>query len=209
MNNKYPIVGMSPGNSYFKEDKIEFLLKTCVEKYGHVLIMIPDVPAISTYIALGYPENRARRDKAMPQGNLLKNRTERAMDQLGYTKEQVRIVDWETEIEPNEDYKKSYKLIRDLYGSSELFHQDVNETTKGVIVGSGKEVQDIDAAIKIAVHYLLSEFAFLEFAPLFLGSEKTIYIYHNNWPVCENYIAGKYDGKPKDHMGFLLLRPEE
>jgi cyclo(L-tyrosyl-L-tyrosyl) synthase len=73
----YPIIGMSPGNSYFKDDEIKYLLKTAVDRYGRVAVMIADIPAISTYIALGYPENRARRDKALPQGNLLKNRTER------------------------------------------------------------------------------------------------------------------------------------
>jgi cyclo(L-tyrosyl-L-tyrosyl) synthase len=93
----YPIIGMSPGNSYFKDDEIKYLLKTAVDRYGRVAVMIADIPAISTYIALGYPENRARRDKALPQGNLLKNRTERAIVQLGYTKDQVRIIDWENE----------------------------------------------------------------------------------------------------------------
>ncbi len=201
----YPIIGMSPGNSYFKDDEIKYLLKTTVERYGHVAVMIADIPAISTYIALGYPENRARRDKALPQGNLLKNRTERAAIQLGYTKEQVRIIDWEDEVENNESYKKSYSHIRGLYESNELFQQDANETTKGVILGSKKEIHDVSAATKIAVHYLLSEFAFLNFASTFLKTEKVIYIYHKNWPVYENYIAGKYDDNPKNSIDFLLM----
>ncbi len=201
----YPIIGMSPGNSYFKDDEIKYLLKTAVERYGRVAVMIADIPAISTYIALGYPENRARRDKALPQGNLLKNRTERAIVQLGYTRDHVRIIDWENEVEPNEDYKKSYASIRELYESNKQFEQDADETTKGVIIGSKKEIKDVASATKIAVHYLLSEFAFLDFAPKFLDAEKVSYIYHKNWPVYENYIAGKYDHKSKDHIDFLLV----
>ncbi len=201
----YPIIGMSPGNSYFKDDEIKYLLKTAVDRYGRVAVMIADIPAISTYIALGYPENRARRDKALPQGNLLKNRTERAIVQLGYTKDQVRIIDWENEVEPNEDYKKSYASIRELYESNKQFEQDADETTKAVIAGSKKEIKDVASATKIAVHYLLSEFAFLDFAPKFLDTEKVSYIYHKNWSVYENYIAGKYDHKSKDHVDFLLV----
>jgi len=201
----YPIIGMSPGNSYFKDDEIKYLLKTAVDRYGRVAVMIADIPAISTYIALGYPENRARRDKALPQGNLLKNRTERAIVQLGYTKDRVRIIDWENEVEPNEDYKKSYASIRELYESNKQFEQDADETTKGVIAGSKKEIKDVASATKIAVHYLLSEFAFLDFAPKFLDAEKVSYIYHKNWSVYENYIAGKYDDKSKDHVDFLLV----
>jgi tRNA-dependent cyclodipeptide synthase len=201
----YPIIGMSPGNSYFKDDEIKYLLKTAVDRYGRVAVMIADIPAISTYIALGYPENRARRDKALPQGNLLKNRTERAIVQLGYTKDQVRIIDWENEVEPNKDYQESYAHIRSLYESNEQFEKDADETTKGVITGSKKEIADVASATKIAVHYLLSEFAFLDFAPKFLDAEKVSYVYHKNWPVYENYIAGKYDEKSKDHVDFLLV----
>ncbi len=196
---------MSPGNSYFKDDEIKYLLKTAVDRYGRVCVMIADIPAISTYIALGYPENRARRDKALPQGNLLKNRTQRAVVQLGYTAQQVRILDWEHEIEPNPKYQQSYRHIRELYESSPLFEQDADETTKGVITGSKKPISDVATATKIAVHYLLSEFAFLDFAPTFLNAEKVTYIYHKNWAVYENYIAGKYDETPKKYVGFLLI----
>lgn len=205
MEKVYPIIGMSPGNSYFKDDEIKYLLKTTIERYGRVAVMIVDIPAISTYIALGYTENIARKDKALPQGNQLRNRTKRAIIQLGYTSEQVRIIDWENEVEPNAEYKKSYKQIRDLYDSNPTFQNDADETTRGVITGSKKEIPDITKATKIAVHYLLSEFAFLDFAPKFLNAEKVAYFYHKNWTVYENYIAGKYDGEVKTNVGFILL----
>lgn len=205
MNKVYPIIGMSPGNSYFKDDEIKYLLKTAIDRYGRVAVMIADIPAISTYIALGYPENRARRDKALPQGNLLKNRTERAVIQLGYTSDQVKIIDWEKEVEQNEEYKKSYTTIRNLYDSNPVFQHDADETTKGVVTGSKREISDVLKATKIAVHYLLSEFAFLDFASKFLNTKKVVYLYHRNWTVYENYIAGKYDGKSKDYVDFLLI----
>jgi tRNA-dependent cyclodipeptide synthase len=201
----YCIIGMSPGNSYFKDDEIKYLLKTTIERYGRVAIMIADIPAISTYMAFGYPENLARRTKALPQGNLLKNRTRRAIHELGYSNEQVRIIDWETEIESNEEYKKSYQHIRDLYNNDTQFMNDVDGTTKAVLVGSKREIADLDAATKIAVHYLLSEFAFLDWAPVFLNVDKVAYAYHKNWLVYENYIAGKYDGVSKTSTDFVLL----
>ena len=200
----YYIIGMSPGNSYFKDEEIKYLLTRAIEKHGRVAIMIADIPAISTYIAFGYPENRARRDKAIPQGNLLKNRTERVMTELGYTGEQVRIIDWEKEVETSEEYKKSYEKVNALYQTNEKFREDTLETTKGVLVASKRDIPDIDGAAKIAVHYLLSEIAFLDWAPKFLAVDRVAYIYHKNWPVYENYIAGKYDGVPKVATDFVL-----
>ena len=44
----YPIIGMSPGNSYFKDAEVENLLRETVGKYGRVAIFVADVPAIPT-----------------------------------------------------------------------------------------------------------------------------------------------------------------
>jgi tRNA-dependent cyclodipeptide synthase len=201
----YPIIGMSPGNSYFKDEEVSYLLKTVVEQFGRTAILIADIPAISTYIAFGYPENRARRDKAIPKGNALKNRVLKAMSELGYSHDIVKIFDWEKEIEDNEAYKVKYNQVLALYNDNKEFHKIANSTTRGVLEGSKREIKDIQKATGIAVHYLLSELAFLEFVPVYLKVEKVVYVYHKNWEVYENYITGKYDSIAKSHLDFLLI----
>jgi polar amino acid transport system substrate-binding protein len=176
-----------------------------VKSHGRVLILIADIPAIHTYMALGYPENRARRDKAIPKGNLLKNKVIKAQGELGYLPDQVRIINWGEEVENNKLYQNYYKKINDLYLSNELFRIDADNTTRNVLTSSEKEIEDLEKAVKIAVHYLLSELAFLEWAPEFLSVKKIFYVYHKNWPVYENYIIGKYDKKDRPYLDFLLL----
>ncbi len=201
----YYVIGMSPGNSYFKDEEVLYLLKTTVERFGRVAILIADIPAISTYVAFGYPENRARRDKAIPRGNALKNRVRKAMEKLGYSSDMVNIVDWESQVENNSAYLGSYKKVQALYDSNLAFQEEANATTRRVLEGSQNKIGDINKATRIAVHYLLSEFAFLEFAPWFFGVEKVVYIYHKNWLVYEDYIAGKFDHLIRPHLDFLLL----
>ncbi len=196
---------MSPGNSYFKDEVVKELLKKVIGQYEKTAILIADIPAISTYIALGYPENRARRDKALPQGNNLRNKVLRAMNELGYSSEQVNVVDWEKDIQENAAYKQKHNEILNLYNSNTAFQQAVNSATNEVLKYSDKEIPDLNAAIKIAVHYLLSEFAFLEFAPQFLNTENVVYIYHRNWPVYEKYIAGEFDGNQRTHLQFHIV----
>lgn len=201
----YPIIGMSPGNSYFKDEEVQYLLKKVVEQFGRVGILVADVPAISTYIALGYPENRARRDKAIPKGNALKNRVLKAMSKLGYPSDVVKIFNWEKEIENNTIYKQNYNKLLSLYNENDKFKNSINSTTRGVIEGSKYQIQDIEKAISIAVHYLISELSFMDFLPRYIGVEKVVYVYHKNWKVYEDYIAGKFDNIPKKHMEFLLI----
>lgn len=201
----YYVIGMSPGNSYFKDEEIKYLLKTTVERFGRVAILIADIPAISTYVAFGYPENRARRDKAIPRGNSLKNKVRRAMEQLGYSDDIVNIVDWESQVENNAQYLEQYKKVQSLYDSNPAFQESANATTRAVLEGSNNKIEDIDAATRIAVHYLLSELAFLELGPVFFGVEKVVYIYHKNWLVYEDYIAGRFDHVLRPYLDFLLL----
>lgn len=201
----YPIIGMSPGNSYFKDEEIQFLLETITKRFGRVGVLIADIPAISTYVALGYPENRARRDKAIPKGNALKNRVAKVVEKLGYSRDVVRVFDWGNEIENNSEYQDSYRRVSDLYENNKAFHSAVRSTTRNVLETSEKPLSDIETAITLACHYLLSEFAFLEFAPKYLGVDQVVYIYHKNWEVYENYIAGMFDGVVRSHLDFLLL----
>jgi cyclo(L-tyrosyl-L-tyrosyl) synthase len=199
----YPVIGMSPGNSYFKDDVVKSLLEKVIEKYGKTAILIPDIPAISTYIALGYPENRARRDKALPQGNNLRSKVLRAMAELGYTSDIVRVIDWSLEIKDNTFYQEKYLQVLNLYNSNNAFQEEVNNTTRNVLTVSDSE-PDI-SLVKIAAHYLLSEFAFMEFSLQLLKSENVTYIYHKEWPVYEKYIAGEFDGVIREYLGFEII----
>jgi cyclo(L-tyrosyl-L-tyrosyl) synthase len=205
MNTVYPIIGMSPGNSYFKDEVVKILVKKVIDKYGKAAVLIADMPAISTYMALGYPENRARRDKALPQGNNLRNKVVRAITELSYSSDQVKIIDWASEVEPNPAYKEKYKQIIDLYDKNELFKEAADRTTKTVLESFNKEGLEINSAIKIAVHYLLCELAFMEFAPEYFKVQQVAYIYHNQWPVYESYIAGEFDGQKRGYLRFDII----
>jgi len=208
MSSTYPIIGMSPGNSYFKDAEVEYLLKEAISRYGYTAILIADVPAIATYMAYGYSENRAR-NKAIPKGNNLKNRALRIATQLGIA-DKVRIIDWALEVENTPEYQEQYGRIRSLYEMNQTFKETVDITTRSVLETSEREIPNLVEATKTAVHYLLSELAFLEFAPHLLAADQVVYMYHRNWPVYERYISGAFDGIVRSHLEFLLLEnPKE
>jgi cyclo(L-tyrosyl-L-tyrosyl) synthase len=206
--NTYPVIGMSPGNSYFQDETVVFLLKEVVNQFGKTGVLIPDVPAIATYRALGYSENRARRDKAIPKGNALRNKVKRAMQELGYNDDQVRVFDWNQDIASQELYAEKLKKIEVLYENNSQFRQAIRLATKEVLVTSDQEPAELEAAVDIAVHYILSEFACLELLSEHLQVEKVVYIYHKRWPAFEKYIAGDFDQIPKSHLGFLQIKKE-
>lgn len=207
MKNDFFVIGMSPGNSYFKQEVIDQILTKALGEYKNIGIFIPDVPAISTYIALGYPENIARREKAMRQGNVFRNRIKNSIQTQGLDANRIRVFDWKEEkIETHPDYIIQYNYVNNLYSNNRNFSDDVKEITSKVLQENPfkkKELSDQD--IEIATHYFLSELAFMLFLPNYVGFEKCIYVYHKSWPVFERFINGDYDQKKKDNMGFLLF----
>tara|TARA_Y100000310_G_scaffold302122_1_gene339170 strand:- start:1134 stop:1358 length:225 start_codon:yes stop_codon:yes gene_type:complete len=72
--------------------------------------------------------------------------------------------------------------------------------------GKTKEDVDLEDAIKIGVVYLLEEIAFVLASPSIFKVSKTAYIYHNRWQIYEDLVNGKYDGKARRDIGFLLIK---
>ena len=207
------VIGMSPWNPYFKEAEIDHLLKEIVGKNsGPAVIMIADIPAIKTHEGRGYSYKESRTE-ATRQGNSIKNKVRESMVRLQFSDAQVKIIEWNNiETAPLEEkdrqadaiYQKEYDKVRNLYDQNPAFRASVRATTQKVLEGGRKQPDDMEKGVDTAVHYLLSEFAFLEFSAL--TNDRVSYVYHDKWPVYEDYIAGRFDGIRKSHLDFTLVQ---
>jgi tRNA-dependent cyclodipeptide synthase len=74
-----------------------------------------------------------------------------------------------------------------LYEHNSKFKVAVDTTSASVLHNAGQELTDEN--VQQATHYLLSEIAFLEFAPDYFGVNKIGYVYHKNRFVFEDYVA--------------------
>ncbi|MFB6601920.1 tRNA-dependent cyclodipeptide synthase [Streptomyces noursei] len=57
---EHVLIGVSPGNGYFSEQRLTGLLRWASEAFAEVDPIVPDVALVHTYRALGHPEERAR-----------------------------------------------------------------------------------------------------------------------------------------------------
>lgn len=199
-----PIIGMSPGNSYFQPEIITILIQEILNKYGYAVIVVPDIPAISTYEAMGYSLSKAR-TKAVSRGNNLKNRTHRSLEQCAVPDELVYILNWKEDIQAHPLYLESYNKIIKLFENNNKFRNEILDTTRAVLKGSGKEIIDMEKSLLKGSEYILSEFAFLEICPELFSSNETRFIYHRDWPAYQNYISGKFDDVQKGYLSFEKL----
>lgn len=197
-----PIVWMSPGNSYFKDTEVMVLLSTVFQKYGEMVVFVPDIPAINSYKWMWYDESKAR-SKAVLKWNNLKNRVNRVAKKLWLDMSKIYIVDWAKGMESNDAYKVYYNQIVSLYTVNSLFHDFCFNTTKEVLLTSWKEFTDSN--VEVAVHYLLHEFAFMEYTREYYSVSKVVYIYHKHWPVYEQFITWVFDWVKREYLGFEIV----
>ncbi|MDQ5901514.1 MAG: hypothetical protein QG580_229 [Patescibacteria group bacterium] len=205
---KLLITGMSPGNGYFKQEVIDKLLVYCSEKYSKVEICIPDIPAIYTYLALGYSENKAREKAIRLQGNNYRNRINNVFTTRNLNPDNIKIWNWAKDgVEENPIYRECFDAIKNLYDNNIDFKKDINMATEEVLVNNQfkkKELSKDD--IVMGAHYIISEFAFILYISKTIKDyNHFIFGYHRPWPVWEKFIAGGYDGEKKDNLSFLLL----
>ncbi|PIN75324.1 hypothetical protein COV18_03995 [Candidatus Woesearchaeota archaeon CG10_big_fil_rev_8_21_14_0_10_37_12] len=202
-NSGAAIIWMSVGNSYFKRETITQLIKFASTNFSKVFVLMPDKPAVHTYKAIGYSQNKAEK-KARLTGNNLKNH---ALHAIQTTKtNNTYIIDWQTEISTKNIYQQELKKIHDLYETNALFRQKVRRTTCEVLEGKLKPDVTLTAAINEGTHYLLSEIAFLSASPKILKINSTIYIYHKKWEIYEQFIKGTFTGLPRNNLGFLVVK---
>lgn len=193
---------MSPWNSYFKDIEVAYLLKETISRYWRAAIMVADVPAIATYLAMWYSLSKAR-EKAILKWNNLKNRTKRVLQDMGFDQDSILIIDRDNDVKDNPEYLKHFEKVMSLYNNNPAFQRSVNETSTAVLINAEKTVNQEN--IQQATHYLLSEISFLEYAPQFFDVDGVAYVYHKNRRVYEDYIAWIFDNIPRSHLDFILL----
>jgi cyclo(L-tyrosyl-L-tyrosyl) synthase len=199
------IVGMSPGNSFFDAQTIDDLLAFTSTCFSQVHIMIPDSPAVHTYKAQGYSEDKAQK-KARLNGNTLQNHCTRSIERMQDNMKNAlpALIEWKDVIETSPAYQSQYTTFLQMYTQNSQFREDVRETTRGVL-NSKCESETIEKAIDEGIHYLLKELAFITTAPTILKVDKIAYVYHKQWPVFEKLIAGTYDDRIREDIGFVLV----
>lgn len=208
-NKGLAIIGMSPGNSYFKQQTIHDLIAFTAQRFTLTYIWIPDIPAEHTYKALGYTALEAQR-KARQKGNNLRNHSKRAIEALSnYSLDnKCLIMDWNTDIESNKVYQEKFKYVQKLYSENLEFCNDVQSETKRVLDAYPHKKESTSKnliALNEGTQYLLKELAFFLAAQKILNNSQITLLYHQRWPVFEKFFSGYYDGM-QNSIGLIIIK---
>ncbi len=195
------ILGMSPGNSFFKENTIRWLIEKVQWKFEWFRIMIPDHPAEYTYRAKWekFPERKSRL-----KWNAIRNKIKAV---IGQEKQSRLTLNWKEEINQHPAYRRELREVLMLYKKNRTFREAVQWATKEVLQWWDIAMDVTEKQIATGVKFLICELAFLSVAKEILGSDVT-YVYHRPWPIFSDFIAWKFDGKKRE-ICFEIIGPKD
>jgi tRNA-dependent cyclodipeptide synthase len=196
------VIGISPGNSYFKKETIYKLLDFCSNNFDQIKVSIlPIEISYHTYKASGDSLEKAFMKVRKAIRHLINN-TNNSINELKKIKNiNIEFINCDLN---NKFYLEQLNHIYELYNKKSEFYYDARQFSRKVIETKLKNDVSMAEAEDEAAHYLIKECAaFLTF-PHILNS-KCALIYHTEFPFFNKLVAGSYDGLIKDNIGFLVI----
>ncbi|XP_074660719.1 uncharacterized protein LOC141913156 [Tubulanus polymorphus] len=206
-----PIVcGSCPGNTYYyKEENMAKMLAFADQNAEKVLVIIPTVPYIHNYIAVGRskPEKIARKETRK-----LVTLAQKVMEDLDIDQKKFHFVDWKAEIETSVAYKNKLTEVLRLYETCSEFKQDAEILTKDVLMSIVQSLDrpsnsPVEVDTQEGVKFLLKELAFdMAIPEIYKGFEEYIDVYHEPGDkFFRSFYSGRYDGKVKTFRNEVVV----
>ena len=199
--------GISPFNSYFSEEKIRELAQWGLREFKSMHFFVPDIPAIYTLQAQGYTPERAEW-KARRQSQYLKNKIRRALDSLSIATNEISemILDWER-LSANAAYVKLLAEVTERFETDDAFHASCLEASHWVLSQKFSDTSEVtDEALNLGVKYFLAELPLFAATAQIVGTESSVFCYHQRVNFLEAFYAEKLTYRPTFGQGFLVLQ---
>lgn len=218
------VLGISPGNSYYKPATIAYALDALVSQNDDksVFIFIPGIISAFNYQAWGYGKEKALA-KAHEDERSLRNVVRKICVDRDYTcghgaqaPAQIHLLDWRNDVENHRAYKTERKTIETLYRENRAFLLAIRRASLKSLQSrmtfdqSGKtqahvETHGIKNCVDQATPYVLAELAMMLASPRLLNAGRVVYTYHDAWSVYEKLIAGAYDRHRRRNLSFQIV----
>ncbi|WP_286829263.1 MULTISPECIES: tRNA-dependent cyclodipeptide synthase [Kordiimonas] len=201
---QHAVIGVSPFNSYFSEERLRALFTWANETFEAFHIFVPDTATRYTLEAVGYDPVRAKK-KARRQCRYLLNKIERA---IAYTAPELdmSIVLTGDILGANNRYQSLLAHVERKFASDADFKRQCLECSHWVLENQVEDVNSIDdSALMHAVKYLLAEMPLFMDSASIIGVSSSVFCYHQCPAILRALYEDRSDGLIDEQQGFLIV----
>ena len=192
---KHAIVGISPHNGYYKEERIYQILEWVSCYFDNFTLFLGEGMSYHNFIACGYSEKEAKK-KTAAQDRLLLNRVMRCIEKLQCENWDILT---EKKLFENKYYLEYIKQSKELYAQTPAL-QDILISFVPFLKCADRQIIYPEKALE----YFFLEFPFLLDTPKILSVPSSCFIY-NQIPGFVDYIfnVAKWN---QENQGFVALK---
>ena len=202
--------GISPFNSYFSESRIRELALWGQSNFKAMHFFVPDIPAVYTLEAQGYPRDKAEW-KARRQSQYLKNKIKKAVISVGYSDSSASemILDW-NRLVSNPRYLALHTEANNLFETDREFQNACLQASRWVMTQKVSEIEILtDHALRLAVKYFLAEIPLFADTASIVNQSSSVFCYHQRVEFLERFYDKQLGFVPGKDQGFIILQPVE
>lgn len=205
-SNGASIIGLNIQNKYFQDDdNLKEIISWSLRNFPKTYILLPDEPAVATFMAYGYNEKVARQKANQACLDLQSRCFMLCKDHPNFSS--LQVVRWR-KFEDNKSYKATFNVLKELYETNASFRRDVRADTMRGILHNGT-LFDLQESVDIGIDAILKELAFVSMAPTILNESATAYLYHHFMPLLDGLLGGMYGVQVDARSGFIIGSTEK
>ncbi|MGY1498704.1 tRNA-dependent cyclodipeptide synthase [Streptomyces sp. QTS52] len=185
------IIGVSPFNSYFSQERIHHLAHWALKTFSHVNFVLPGAEEASyNLIARGWPEGKARRKCRNIVGSLHR-KVITALSAAGVSDPSAMIQEF-SELADNSVYRRIRDEADILFAEDDWFRSYCLEIATETLLRRDPETARITTEqAAIAAQYFLAEIPVLVAGNEIYGKGTSTVCYHREVPFVALYLANR------------------
>lgn len=192
---EHALIGISPSNSYYSLENIDKIASWILEQnFKDFHFFLADQMSIFNFLALGYPENKAKQENKK-KDNQLFNKIEKVFQKYNISKNHLLTF---SSLLQNTFYQKNYEQYKKEAIEDVTFNEITHQLFEQLFFTQNKSINS-----KYLFEYLYCEIPLLLNTPQILQKKSSICIYHQE-NIIFTYLY-KSAKKQVNSQGFGLL----
>ena len=189
---EFVFIGVSLGNSYFSQERLELIIRGFSKNFQRVVILLVDELSVHNFQAMGYEEKKIKK-KIRLSSNKTRNKIKNMIAKTNtiYGKNNIEFYQW-NHIKEYDIYHEYLSRISDLYESNKYFRMNILEITGQMIKKYLNVELEESVATEEAKWYLLKELAFGCCINEIFEEKEILLSYYNDFKFYREFFENNY-----------------
>ncbi|MER7052080.1 tRNA-dependent cyclodipeptide synthase [Streptomyces sp. NPDC000351] len=202
---EHVVLGVSPGNSYFRVALLTDLLRWLSGSFARVDVVVPDAALIHTFTALGYAPERAA-GKVRAEINVLRNRVVRAWTAAGGPRggDGVHLM---SELTDRAPYRNALARCEAALRTDPELRAACLAASREVLLSRRPVTEPSADEVETGLRYLLAELPFFVASADIFDAPSSLTFYHRPFPLADLIFSRRTGLAVSARQAYALIRP--